>query len=100
MPTWYDESTPAGFYPMEVLALFDRQYISLFIAYLQSSIVSQEDEPICISELVFEIYEKYSWCLECLQLIVTRLKKKSGFGEFSIQETKQLMAERGVPVRL
>ncbi len=100
-PLWINEITPGFFHAIQCLVLFDKTFIHILITYLKSQLVDSENEPYCVSELIFDLYDRYEWCSETLGLAASRFVcqkspnatyetriqiKKGGLGEY-LKET-------------
>lgn len=90
-PVWYEEEYPAGFFSIQKLVLYYESYIKDLTLYLTSKIINEKEEPACITELIFDVYEQYEWNPNTLSLAVARLGQKpnkNGLSEFRIQWKK------------
>jgi len=100
-PLWYSETTPCFFHAIQCLVLSDKRFIRVLISYLKSQLVESGNEPLCVSELVFDLYDHFDWCDETISLAAfrfacqyspnaayeTRIQiKKGGLGDY-LKET-------------
>lgn len=89
-PVWYEDEFPAMFFALQKLVMYHERYLKDLDLYLKSDIIGKE-EPVCVTEFIFDVYEHYGWNLITLSLAVSRLSQESnrnGLAEFRIQWKK------------